>query len=66
MSAGRPFNRRTSDAFTRDVEAINRIRTAIFLDGRLPDADKDDAMQKLDAAGQAVLKLRNYALEEVK
>jgi hypothetical protein len=65
MPAGRPFNRRTAESFTRDVEAINRVRTAIFLDGRLPDTDKHDAMVKLESAAEAVMKLRNYALEEL-
>lgn len=61
--AGPPIKKRTAVSYARDAEAINRLRTAIYLDSKLPKELQQEALDTLDKAVQIVIKIRDTSIE---
>lgn len=57
--AGRPIHKRTAVSYTRDAEAITRLRTAIYLDNDINSELKEKAINILDDAIQVIVEIRN-------
>jgi hypothetical protein len=48
MPSGRPIKKRTVKSYTRDIEAIGRLRTAIYMDSSLERKESDEAVALID------------------
>lgn len=61
--AGRPIQIRT-DGFANDVNYLNRLRTALQMDGRLPRDEKAQTLQQLDALVESLARLSIQRTEQ--
>jgi hypothetical protein len=61
MPSGRPIKRRTVKSYTRDIEAIGRLRTAIYMDATLLQTESDEAVELID---QLVRRLSTFVKKE--
>ena len=55
---GRPIEKRTTESFTRDIEALGRLRLSLQLND-LPNPIAASAVQDIDSLVQNLLILRN-------
>jgi hypothetical protein len=55
---GRPIEKRTTESFTRDIEALGRLRLSLQLND-LPNPTAAQAIQDIDSLTRNLLILRN-------
>jgi|APFre7841882654_1041346.scaffolds.fasta_scaffold01075_27 hypothetical protein len=64
MPAGAPIKRRTTVSYQRDVEAMVRLKSAIYLDQTVPKDLQRKCIAALDKATELVVRVRDSVERE--
>jgi hypothetical protein len=61
--SGRPVQIRT-DGFANDVAYLNRLRTALLMDGKLPHNEKAQTLEQLDRLVESLARLSHQRADQ--